>query len=406
MSERDRVEADRGEDDPQRADRALLEALVPRYTGCAVRSIERIPAGLGTRRFHRIRLEVGTSSAADAPWAAGAAPAAGAPVALVARFESDAPAAAPGPETWLPEPGLEPIRGFLERAGLPVPRSVAHLPEEGLDLLEDVGDRTLADARGERRDALYAEACALVPRLQALEASAEEIPAFGRVFDRALLATKAWKWQHWALPGLLGREADATESDAIGAAFECIARLVDPAPRRLAHRDFKAENLHWPQERPVAGGELVMIDVQGAFLAPPEYDLACLLYDLQVDLDETFVQARLRETLERLPDAPPLDEALVRFDALATARLCKDMAHVVHAGRARGDRRRWHELPRGLILLERVTGRLAHTFPELRALRSVIPALTGALGSADSPTGKEGPRMSARERRRDGSRPR
>jgi aminoglycoside/choline kinase family phosphotransferase len=264
---------------------------------------------------------------------------------------------------------------------------VAHLPDEGLDLLEDVGDRTLAAATGARRDALYAEACALVPRLQALDAPAESIPAFGRVFDRALLATKAWKWQHWALPGLLGREADDAEAEAIHTGFDRIARLIDDAPRRLAHRDFKAENLHWPARAPAAGGSLVMIDVQGAFLAPPEYDLVCLLYDLQVDLDEAFVQARLAETLERLPDRPDADEARLRFDALAMARICKDIAHVVHAGRSRGDRRRWHELPRGLILLERVSGRLAHTFPEIRALHSVIPALTGALGSSDSPTG-------------------
>lgn len=372
MSGSDRQEATGAPAEVERADRSLLEEVVPRHTGRSILSIERMPAGLGTRRFHRIRL------------------AGGEPAVLVARFESDEPPAPPGPDTWLPEPPLEPLRGFLERAGLPVPRSVAHLPDLGLDLLEDVGDRTLADARGARREALYAEACGWLPRLQTLEAAADEIPAFGRVYDRALLATKAWKWQHWAIPGLLGRAVDAGEADAIATAFACIGGLIDAAPRRLAHRDFKAENLHWPTRPPAPGGALVMIDVQGAFMAPPEYDLACLLYDLQVDLDEELVERLQDATLARLPDRSPRDLARLRLDALAAARLCKDVAHVVHAARTRGDLRRWHELPRGLILLERVTGRLTHTFPEFRALRSVIPALTGALGSADSRRGRRG----------------
>jgi hypothetical protein len=36
------------------------------------------------------------------------------------------------------------------------------------------------------------------------------------------------------------------------------------------------------------------------------------------------------------------------------------------------------------MLLERATGRLGHTFPEVRALTSVIRVLTAAVGSSDS----------------------
>jgi aminoglycoside/choline kinase family phosphotransferase len=336
-------------------------------------AIEPIAAGLGSRRFYRIRFEQGE------------------PRTLIARVETQTDGNSvtlpTEPSDWLPEPPLEPLRSFLEGAGLPVPRSYAHLPQYGLDLLEDVGNRTLADADASAQDDLYREACELVPRLQRLCARPEEIPAFGRIFDPALVATKAWKWLHWAIPGLLEREPEPEETVAVEAAFSRISELLEDAPRRLAHRDFKAENLHLVGE--IEGGaasaeRLVMIDVQGAFVAPPEYDLVCLLYDLQAEIDEDFAQESFRAVLPMLPDAPDLSTAELRFDAIATIRLCKDVSHLVHAARARNDVRRWHEIPRGLMLLERATGRLGHTFPEVRALTSVIRALTAAVGSSDS----------------------
>ena len=322
----------------------------------------------------------------------------GSPVTLVARCEPEASANAsqvpakplaerlPAAPAWLPEPGLEPIRTFLEEGGIRVPRSYGHFPELGLDLLEDVGSRSLLGAERAQRAALYREACRLVARLQTLTAPPPRIAAFGRRYDRDLVATKGWKWLHWTFPALLGRTATPIETRDTGALFTAIADLLEAAPRRLAHRDFKAENVHLlaPVAAPPDGlPELVLIDVQGAFVPAPEYDLACLLYDLQTDLEEEMVQRLLTESLPALPDPTPPDLARRRFDAIAIARLCKDVSHVVHAGIVRGDRRRWHELPRGLELLGRACERLEGQLPGLRTLVSVIPALTAAAGPAD-----------------------
>jgi aminoglycoside/choline kinase family phosphotransferase len=337
-------------------------------------------AGLGTRHFYRVRFAEGE------------------PATLIARVEAESDSQPKSgeaePPAWLPGPPLEPLRSFLETAGLPVPRSYAHLPEHGIDLLEDVGDRTLKDANESARNQLYREACSLIPRLQQLSAQPSSVPAFGRTFDRTLVETKAWKWLNWTLPGLLDRRASPEETVAVEAAFSRISDLLEEAPRRLAHRDFKAENLHLvarAKGQESATERLVMIDIQGAFMAPPEYDLVCLLYDLQVDLDEAFMQHAFRETLPELPDSPDLEVATLRFDAIATIRLCKDISHLVHAARARNDLRRWHEIPRGLALLERATGRLGHTLPEIRALTSVIQVLTETVRSSDSAS-QRGPR--------------
>jgi aminoglycoside/choline kinase family phosphotransferase len=364
----------------QTRDHALLEAIAKDRLGRDLERIEPMLAGLGTRRFHRLFFSRGE------------------PKTLIARFEADAPPAIPAgeeaPPAWLPEPPLEPLRTFLEEAGIPVPASTLHDPEHALDLLEDVGDCTIGMLPRDEREARTREACALLPQLQALappsrttetEPNARralELEAFARPYDRRLVATKAWKWLHWTIPLILDRPATAEEVRETTALFDWIADLAEAAPKRLSHRDFKAENLHWvsgPHPR------LVMIDVQGAFMAPPEYDLVCILYDLQVELDEGFIWDVFDRTRRSLPDAPDPDIARERFDALAIARVCKDVAHVAHACQVRGDRRRCAEIPRGLELVQSAAGRRPHTFPGARALSSVIEALTARLESTDSP---------------------
>lgn len=353
-------------------DRDRLDALTRTRLERNPSAITRIPAGLGTRRFYRLAFETG------------------APPSLIARLEDDGavPPAIdpePPPPPWLPEPPLEPLRGFLERAGLPVPRSALHVPADangaGIDLLEDVGDRTLLDVDAETRAARTLEACAWVPRWQTLRAEPDEIPAFGRRYDARLVATKAWKWLNWTIPLLLGRPATPEETEHTHALFDRIIQLAEAAPARLAHRDFKAENLHLVPADDAAGTpeRLVMIDVQGAFLAPPEYDLACLLHDLQTDHAPDFVEAALLETRPALPDAPDLETFQTRFDALSLARLCKDVSHVVHASLRRNDRRRWAEIPRGLALIERLATRQSAAFPGAESLLSVTHALGRAL---------------------------
>lgn len=354
-----------------------LASLVRTQLGHNPSSITRVAAGLGNRRFYRVHFSKNR------------------PASVIARIETtrDAPVqpTPPDPSAWLPEPLHEPLRHFLESAGLRVPGCLAHLPDRGIDLLEDVGDRTLQDVDDNERTALYQQACEIVPRLQRLSASPNEIPAFGRIFDRPLILTKAWKWLHWTIPGLLERPATEEESNTLHGLFEAIAVLLDEAPRRFAHRDFKAENLHLipanssaPEHRGTKE-QIVMIDLQGGFMAPPEYDLACLLYDLQVELEEPFIMDCFSRTIGQLPDDDGADLAAVRFNALATLRLCKDLSHLVYAASVRNDWRRWQEIPRGLALLSQTTRRLQPNFPEIQILHSILPALANAFESSKNP---------------------
>jgi len=122
-----------------------------------------------------------------------------------------------------------------------------------------------------------------------------------------------------------------------------IARIALSAPQRLAHRDFQSANLH-VRETP-QGRRLAMIDLQGAWLAPPEYDLLCLLRDSYVELSEAEITQHFEATRRELPDRPDPDVAALRFALLGVARKGKDYARFLDVAARRGDRRSLSFLP-------------------------------------------------------------
>jgi aminoglycoside/choline kinase family phosphotransferase len=217
--------------------------------------------------------------------------------------------------------------------------------------------------------ALYREACALVPVLQRVPAS-DAVPSFARRLDESLFAYKAGQVVEWVLP-LAGA---ARRGELVREAFALVAREALAAPQRLAHRDYKAANLH--VVRDASGREgLVMLDVQGAFLAPPEYDLVCLLRDSHVELEESFVQSALEEIRPALPDAPDPESFRRRFTLLTLTRNGKDLARYVYAARVRDDARYVPLLPRAISTLKAASALARDWDPRLDRLAELIAAL-------------------------------
>ena len=341
-----------------------LAAWVSERLGGAPASLTPIAPGLGHRHFLRVALE-------------------GAPGSVILRV--DRPGDRPETPGIAPEPPLEPIRAHLEAAGIPVPKSHGHDGERGLDLLEDVGDHTLEQAAlgadANTRRALYLEAIDVALRLQAVEAPPADAPrveAYERRLDRALVATKARKVNDWLLPEMLHRDPSQSERAIVDRAFDAIADLVEAAPARLSHRDYKAANIHLRDE-----GGLALIDLQGAFMAPPEYDLVCLLRDSHVPMTAAEVDALLEVALERLP--VDVDAARLRFDALTISRVGKDLAHYLDAARTRGDDRYLGFVGVGLARLQTAAERLAARDPSWRALGELVASLALPSRCVDTP---------------------
>jgi aminoglycoside/choline kinase family phosphotransferase len=329
-----------------------IAALCRSALGARVQRCEAIAAGLGARRFFRVALD-------------------GPPFSLIARCEQpEDPRLRPAGVA--PEPPLEPVRALLERAGLPVPRRHAADVAHGIELLEDLGDETLERAvRGaasaERRT-LYARACALVPRLQAIE-----VASFGRRLDAALFRYKAEQVVTWLVPYATGRAATPGEREVVTTAFAEIEAAAIAAPQRLAHRDFKAQNLHVVERE--GGRELVMIDLQGAFLAPPEYDLVCLLRDLQVELGAEEIRDHLGAIRPELPDAPSPEALQQRFELLTLSRVGKDLSRFLYALRERGDERYRPYLATGVRHLRAAMRATAPWSPALARLAALLDPL-------------------------------
>ncbi|MGH0037815.1 MAG: phosphotransferase family protein [Myxococcota bacterium] len=343
-----------------------FEPLVRRCLGARVVRVEPVAPGLGTRRFYRLGLAGGDA----------------APGSVIARV--DAPEdPTRRPSGVAPEPPLEPIRRFLEEAGLPVPARYGRDEAAGIELLEDVGDTSLEDvvrtATGDERRRLYAEVARWVARLQALEPPATGVAAFERCLDDAQIAYKAERLIRWGLPELLGRAPTEGEAKVVREGFARIADVVRSAPKRLAHRDLKAANIHVRPARSAGGPpEIALIDLQGAFLAPPEYDLVCLFHDAQVDLPLSEIDAQLAAARPLLPDAPCPDDFARRFHLLTLSRVGKDVSLFLYAARELGDERYLGFVPRAVRILRGSAARAARLDPELGELARLLGRLEDA----------------------------
>ena len=334
-----------------------LAAWAAHAVGAPVTGVEPVRAGIGLRRFYRIRFRGGPGSA-------------------IARVDAaEDPAGRPAGAA--PEPPLEPVRALLERAGLPVPRRLASDAVRGIVLLEDGGPDSLAAcferASAEERARLLARALELVPRIQRVRDDGSGVEAFGRRLDASLFRYKAELFTSASLRHALGRAPSAAEAAAVNEAFDWIARRCAEAPLRLAHRDFQSENL-LVRRAPGAGPGLLMIDLQGAFLAPPEYDLVCLLRDSYLPLDEELVLRELERIRPQLPDAPAADEFALRFDLLTLTRKGKDHARFLVAI-GRGETRYRRYLARTGALLRGAASRTRGVAPPLARLAELVDRL-------------------------------
>jgi aminoglycoside/choline kinase family phosphotransferase len=198
------------------------------------------------------------------------------------------------------------VARWLDAHGFRVPAiRLDRAREDGLLLLEDVGDTTLwaaVTAAPGRTRALFGDAVDLLVRLQVAGASPDPgCVAFGRRFDARLARAEL---AHYVDHGIETRHGVTLPPDDRAALLALLEPLVDPfrdGPFAFSHRDYMAWNVH------VYDDTLVLMDFQDALVAPDAFDLAQLLTD--------------RTTIERVDDALEM-ELVARFEtARATAGL-------------------------------------------------------------------------------------
>lgn len=228
------------------------------------------------------------------------------------------------PQPW--EPGPIPfldVQHLLANWGLPVPAVLACDRERGVMLLSDLGDDSLqerlrtADAR--ERETLYAQALHQLEHLQHAAAGWPERQAecYRLAFDVPKLRFELDFFVRHFLIGLRGSELDDGERNALDAGFELLCAEIASWPRVLCHRDFHSRNLILHQ------GTLHWIDFQDARLGPAVYDLASLLRDAYVTLDEDFIAARVEEFRRLARPSESRAEFVRRFEWACVQRNLK-----------------------------------------------------------------------------------
>ena len=119
-----------------------------------------------------------------------------------------------------------------------------------------------------------------------------------------------------------------------------------------------------------------MLDVQGALLAPPEYDAVCLLRDSYVELPARGAGGPPRLAASRGSRTPRTrTRSGCRFDLLTVTRKGKDHARFLYAARERGDARWLRHVPATARALRAAAPRVARRDPALADLAGWLARL-------------------------------
>lgn len=278
-----------------------------------------MPGGASTRRYLRVELADGRSA--------------------VAMFVPDArpeEVTTAGTEAarW---PFLE-VASLLRERGVRVPEIFGESCEEGLLLIEDLGDETLAvflERSPELRADIYRTAVVDLANAQrALSDLPQSSVVRTRAFDEALLRWELDHFREWGLDAI-DKALSAEDLAVWNAIADRLARRIASWPRGFVHRDYQSRNL-MVKRRQDGSGELVWIDFQDALLGPSAYDLVALLNDSYQSFDRAFREARLDEYAA----ARGLDragrEALGReVDVITVQRKLKDAGRFIFIDRVK-----------------------------------------------------------------------
>jgi len=262
------------------------------------------------------------------------------------------------------------IMSHLAKTNVPVPGLHYYDQASGLLYLEDFGDVTLAEAVSKADPAAvesrYKQAINILVRMQ-VEATNPANPAclaFHRSFDAPLLM---WEFEHFLEYGIvarLGRPMREEDGAVIRREFERIADILAGEPRVFVHRDYHSRNVM------VDGARLGVIDFQDALLGPATYDLASLLRDAYIKIEEPLVESLVDYYLDQLAERRVVwtNRAAFRrlFDFTSIQRNLKAAGRFVYIDRVKGNAKFLADIPLVLSYVKRNLQK----YPELDQLRT------------------------------------
>jgi N-acetylmuramate 1-kinase len=245
------------------------------------------------------------------------------------------------------------VAALLTEMPLPVPGILDHADDLGLLMLQDLGDVTLQAYLGAVRPhehvGLYRHAVSFIEILQRRGAELEgaAYPAYRIAFDVDKLTWELDFFTKHFVEGFRGVAIAASVRTALYEEWRWIAETLAAEPRVLCHRDYHSRNLM------LTSGDLFIIDFQDARMGPDTYDLASLLRDSYVDLDDEALTDLIEHFVALKRDAGDPAGACAagfrqRFDLMALQRNLKALGTFGYQTTARSNPVYMQYIPRTL----------------------------------------------------------
>jgi N-acetylmuramate 1-kinase len=266
------------------------------------------------------------------------------------------------------------VRDLMARFGLRVPEILDGDSARGILLLEDLGDLTLQEklreASSGEREELYRQALDDLAILQREAAcGAQSAGCFDVAFDLEKLTWELHYFEKHFLEGYRRCNLTVEDRAVLAQSFHRLGEEIASWPRVLCHRDFHSRNLMLHEER------LVWIDFQDARMGPATYDLASLLRDSYVDLDEAFVAAAAEEFRVLVLPGESRATFLRRFELMSVQRNLKALGTFGYMATVRNNTVYLPYIPRTLANARRNLARHEELAPLWRVLRSNLEEL-------------------------------
>src|SRR5262245_22565042 len=311
-----------------------------------------MPGGASTRRYLRVSTPARTAVAMFVPDAA--------PEEVTNEGST--------PARW---PFIE-VHELLAARGVRVPSLLGEAVRDGLLLIEDLGDETLAaflERAPSRKAEVYRVAVSDLARAQrALGELPGDSVVATRAFDESLLRWELDHFREWGMDAR-ARALEGEDRAIFDAIADRLARRIAAWPRSFVHRDYQSRNL---MVLPRYDIELVWIDFQDALLGPRVYDLVALLNDSYQSFDRAFIDARLGE-FARAMRLSTDEESLLRreFDLVTVQRKLKDAGRFVFIDRVKQNPSFLKFIEPSLLKVKAALTRL-HDDPDMQKLMPIV----------------------------------
>ncbi len=247
-------------------------------------------------------------------------------------------------EPFNPEeyPFLSVLQHFSQN-GVQVPKVVGMSPEEGLVLLEDLGDLTLERRFWENQNQetvtfFYRMALDEIIKIhgQATQ-NKSNCTAFKIQFDTEKLLWELNYGKDNLILGVLKADLSSKVHEELQKIFLNICETLHKEPKVICHRDYHSRNLMIKRDK------MFVIDFQDARMGPVQYDLVSLFKDSYVDLQDETVQQLMNYYLDKSKDFLPNNFSKEHFDKIYEIqslqrcfKACGSFASFYHQ---RGDKR-------------------------------------------------------------------